>query len=239
MTAGSSARTGSRPVRVMAPGTGWGWPPGAGGRGQDTAPAPTAGRGRRAPDAAGATMPRVRISAKADYAVRAAVELASSGDGRPVTAESLAARRRTSPASSSRPSSATCAVRGWSSASAGAAAATGSVLPAADVTVADVVRAVEGPLVSVRDARPAGPGVHRLGRPAARAVDRPAGERPVGARHRDPGRPGSGPAARRRCACWPVRRRPGRTPDLRRRRRPSGVGWRCSRGRRRRRRGCR
>src|SRR5581483_4874822 len=74
----------------------------------------------------------MRTTAKADYAVRAAVELASSGDG-PVTAEHLAEAQQ---------------------------------IPVnflenilldlrrAEIVLADVVRAVEGPLASVRGLSP-------------------------------------------------------------------------------------
>ncbi|ANC32314.1 RrF2 family transcriptional regulator [Isoptericola dokdonensis] len=95
----------------------------------------------------------MRVSAKADYAVRATVELAGHDGSDPVSAEALAAAqhiphrfleailrdlRRDGIVVSRRGS------RG------------GYTLarPAEDVTIADVVRAVDGPLVYVRDERP-------------------------------------------------------------------------------------
>jgi len=94
----------------------------------------------------------VHISAKADYAVRAAVHLASVSQG-PTTAESIAAAQGISPKflesilGSLRTSGLVRSQRGahggyWLS------------RPADDITVADVIRAVEGPLASVRGQRP-------------------------------------------------------------------------------------
>lgn len=90
----------------------------------------------------------VRTTAKADYAVRAAIELAASGDG-PVKAETLADAqaiplnflenilvdlRRSGVVESKR------------------GAAGGYILarPAEEISIADVIRAVEGPLATVR-----------------------------------------------------------------------------------------
>lgn len=94
----------------------------------------------------------MRISAKADYAVRAAAELAASGEG-PVPAEALARAQQVphrfleAILSDLRREGIVASRRG---------AGGGYVLarPADKVTVADVVRAVDGPLVFVRDARP-------------------------------------------------------------------------------------
>jgi Rrf2 family protein len=95
----------------------------------------------------------VRVSAKSDYALRALIELAVRPDGDPVSAEELgrlqdiphgflqailADLRRAGIVLSQRGQSG-----GWRMARA-----------AADVTVADVIRAVDGPLVSVHGARP-------------------------------------------------------------------------------------
>ncbi|MEL7976279.1 Rrf2 family transcriptional regulator [Isoptericola sp. F-RaC21] len=94
----------------------------------------------------------MRISAKADYAVRAAAELAASDEG-PVPAEALARAQQVphrfleAILSDLRREGIVASRRG---------AGGGYVLarPADRVTVADVVRAVDGPLVFVRDARP-------------------------------------------------------------------------------------
>ena len=95
----------------------------------------------------------MRVSAKSDYALRALIELAGRVDGSPVSAEELGKRqeiphgflqailadlRRAGVVVSQRGQSG-----GWRMAR-----------PAADVSVADVIRAVDGPLVSVYGLRP-------------------------------------------------------------------------------------
>jgi Rrf2 family protein len=96
---------------------------------------------------------RVRVSAKSDYALRALIEIAARTDGRPVSAEEigrlqeiphgflqgiLADLRRAGILISQRGQSG-----GWRLAR-----------EAGAVTVADVIRAVDGPLVSVYGLRP-------------------------------------------------------------------------------------
>ena len=95
----------------------------------------------------------MRVSAKSDYALRALIEMASRVDGRPVSAEELgrlqeiphgflqailADLRRAGIVMSQRGQSG-----GWRMGRA-----------ADDVSVADVIRAVDGPLVSVYGLRP-------------------------------------------------------------------------------------
>ncbi|GAB3652108.1 Rrf2 family transcriptional regulator [Nocardioides korecus] len=95
----------------------------------------------------------MRVSAKADYALRALIAIAQRDDARPVSAEELgrlqeiphgflqailADLRRSGIVVSQRGQSG-----GWRLAA-----------KAADVTVADVIRAVDGPLVSVYGLRP-------------------------------------------------------------------------------------
>ncbi len=95
----------------------------------------------------------MRVSAKSDYALRALIEMASRADGRAVSAEELgklqeiphgflqailADLRRAGVVISQRGQSG-----GWRLAR-----------PATEVTVADVIRAVDGPLVSVYGLRP-------------------------------------------------------------------------------------
>src|SRR6476660_744887 len=95
----------------------------------------------------------MRVSAKADYALRALIEIANRDDARPVSAEELgklqeiphgflqailADMRRAGIVVSQRGQSG-----GWRLAA-----------KAADVSVADVIRAVDGPLVSVYGLRP-------------------------------------------------------------------------------------
>jgi Rrf2 family protein len=95
----------------------------------------------------------MRVSAKSDYALRALIEMAGRTDGTPVSAEELgrlqdiphgflqailADLRRAGVVVSQRGQSG-----GWRLAR-----------PAAEVSVADVIRAVDGPLVSVYGLRP-------------------------------------------------------------------------------------
>src|SRR5665647_3014994 len=94
----------------------------------------------------------MRVSAKADYAVRAAVELAAAGDG-PVKGEHIATTQGISLKflenilSELRVAGIVCSRRG-------AEGGYWLAKPAKEVSVADVMRAVEGPLASVRGERP-------------------------------------------------------------------------------------
>jgi Rrf2 family protein len=95
----------------------------------------------------------VRISAKADYAVRAMAELAAIQPDRPLKAGSLAASQDIprnfldNILSELRASGLVRTLRGPEG---------GSMLarPAAEITLAEVLRAVEGPLAAVRGTRP-------------------------------------------------------------------------------------
>jgi Rrf2 family protein len=95
----------------------------------------------------------MRISARADYAVRAALQLAVSGDGEPLKAPAIADAqdiphkflegilndmRRAGLVQSRRGGNGGYRLAG----------------PASSISIADVIRAVEGPLVSVRGVRP-------------------------------------------------------------------------------------
>jgi Rrf2 family protein len=113
-------------------------------------PAIVAGRGRTANGYARV----VKVSAKADYAVRAAVELAAAQErGTPVKAEAIAdaqgipVRFLENILGELRHSGLVVSQRGTDG---------GHRLarPAAEITVADVMRAVEGPLAAVRGERP-------------------------------------------------------------------------------------
>jgi Rrf2 family protein len=97
---------------------------------------------------------RVKVSAKADYAVRAAAELAAAQPGgAPVRAEAIATsqaipqRFLENILSDMRHAGLVTSLRG---------AEGGHRLsrPAAEITVADVIRAVDGPLAAVRGERP-------------------------------------------------------------------------------------
>lgn len=95
----------------------------------------------------------MRVSAKSDYALRALIEIASRDDGAPVSAEELG-RLQDIPhgflqaiLADLRRAGIVMSVRGQSG---GWRLARGSD----DVSVADVIRAVDGPLVSVYGLRP-------------------------------------------------------------------------------------
>jgi Rrf2 family protein len=94
----------------------------------------------------------VKVSAKADYAVRATVELASAGDG-PVKAERIAQAQEIplkfleNIMGDLRNAGLVCSQRGveggyW------------LARPADEISVAQVIRAVDGPLAAVRGRRP-------------------------------------------------------------------------------------
>ena len=95
----------------------------------------------------------MRISAKADYAVRAMAELAAAPAGQPVKADALAASQDIprnfldNILSELRLSGLVRTLRGPEG---------GSMLarPAKEITVAEVLRSVEGPLAAVRGTRP-------------------------------------------------------------------------------------
>ncbi|MFP5346551.1 MAG: RrF2 family transcriptional regulator [Actinomycetes bacterium] len=95
----------------------------------------------------------MRISARADYAVRAAIELAASGRDGPVKAERLATAQDIplkfleAILNDMRRGGLVSSVRGING-------GYRLALPAQQISVADIIRAVDGPLVSVRDARP-------------------------------------------------------------------------------------
>ncbi|MFG3346127.1 RrF2 family transcriptional regulator [Streptomyces sp. NPDC048018] len=95
----------------------------------------------------------MRISARADYAVRAALQLAAARDAGPVKAEAIAEHQGISHKflegilGDMRKGGLVQSQRGGNG---------GYWLakPAGDISVADVIRCVEGPLVSVRGVRP-------------------------------------------------------------------------------------
>lgn len=95
----------------------------------------------------------MRISARADYAVRAALQLAASGDDGPLKAEAIADAQDIphkfleSILNDMRRGGLVLSQRGGNG---------GYRLakPAESISIADVIRVVEGPLVSVRGVRP-------------------------------------------------------------------------------------
>jgi Rrf2 family protein len=96
----------------------------------------------------------VRITAKADYAVRAAVELAAAqGDDGPVKGESLA-RAQGIPKNFLENILTELRRAGIVHTRRGVDGGYRLARPAAEITVADVLRAVEGPLAAVQGIRP-------------------------------------------------------------------------------------
>lgn len=95
----------------------------------------------------------MRISAKADYAVRAAVELAAVEDERPVKAERIATAQGI-PLNFLENIMGELRHAGIVRSQRGADGGFRLAKPASEITVADVIRAVEGPLASVRGGPP-------------------------------------------------------------------------------------
>src|SRR6202012_3041661 len=95
----------------------------------------------------------MRISAKADYAVRAVAELASAPDEKPVKAERVATAQGI-PLNFLENILGELRHAGIVRSHRGAEGGFRLAKPANEVTVADVIRAVEGPLASVRGGPP-------------------------------------------------------------------------------------
>lgn len=95
----------------------------------------------------------MRISAKADYAVRAVVELAAAPDDKPVKAERIATAQDI-PLNFLENILGELRHAGLVRSHRGAEGGFRLARPPSEVTVADVIRAVEGPLASVRGAPP-------------------------------------------------------------------------------------
>jgi Rrf2 family protein len=95
----------------------------------------------------------VRISAKADYAVRAAIELARGGDSGPTKGTAIATAQAI-PLKFLENILIDMRHAGLVRSQRGAEGGYWLARPAAEISVADVIRAVEGPLASVRGERP-------------------------------------------------------------------------------------
>lgn len=95
----------------------------------------------------------MRISAKADYAVRAALELAASPDGKPVKGTKLA-EAQSIPLQFLEHILLDLKHAGLVKTKRGARGGYWLAEPPAEVTVADVIRAVEGPLANIQDLPP-------------------------------------------------------------------------------------
>ena len=100
----------------------------------------------------------MRTTAKADYAVRAAVELAAVGPGNPVLGEPVKADQiaeaQSIPVNFLENILAELRRGGIVESRRGAAGGYLLARPAEEITVADVIRAVEGPLANVRGVSP-------------------------------------------------------------------------------------
>jgi Rrf2 family protein len=95
----------------------------------------------------------VRTTAKADYAVRAAVELAGAGPGEPVKAEHIA-EAQSIPLNFLENILAELRRAGIVESRRGAAGGYLLARAPAEISLADVIRAVEGPLATVRGMSP-------------------------------------------------------------------------------------
>src|SRR5438128_12547592 len=98
----------------------------------------------------------MRISAKVDYAVRAAVELAATSDEKPVKAERIATAQGI-PLNFLENILGELRHAGLVRSHRGAEGGFRLAKEASEISVADVIRAVEGPLASVRRAPPEEP----------------------------------------------------------------------------------
>lgn len=96
---------------------------------------------------------QVRISAKADYAVRAVVELATSTDEKPIRAERIA-NAQGIPLNFLENILGELRHAGIVRSQRGSEGGFRLARPAKPITVADVIRAVEGPLASARGGPP-------------------------------------------------------------------------------------
>lgn len=106
----------------------------------------------------------MRLSARVDYALRAAVELAGAGDG-PVTAERVA-RAQELPVKFLETILVQLRRAGIVTAQRGPEGGYRLARPAAEISLAEIIRAIDGPLAHVRGQRP-----EELGyRGAARAL---------------------------------------------------------------------
>jgi len=95
----------------------------------------------------------VRVSAKADYALRACVELASAEDGVHIKGERIAQAQEV-PLKFLENILGDLRQAGLVRSQRGVEGGYWLARPAAEITLADVIRAVEGPLANVRGVRP-------------------------------------------------------------------------------------
>ena len=98
-------------------------------------------------------MLRMRLSARADYALRAAIELAASGDGGHVTAEQLAKAQQI-PGKFLEAILTQLRRAGLVRSQRGPDGGFWLARPAEEISLADIIRAIDGPLLGVRGERP-------------------------------------------------------------------------------------
>jgi len=101
----------------------------------------------------------VRLSARVDYALRAVVELAASQADRPVTSEQLA-QAQTIPPKFLESILLQLRRGGIVNAQRGPEGGYWLARPAGDISLADVIRVIDGPLANVRGQRPESLGYH-------------------------------------------------------------------------------
>ena len=94
----------------------------------------------------------MRVSAKADYAVRAALELAAATDARPLKRDQISAAQSI-PSKFLETIMLELKHAGIVKSTRGAGSGYALARPAEDISVADVIRAVDGPLANVRGER--------------------------------------------------------------------------------------
>jgi Rrf2 family protein len=94
----------------------------------------------------------MRVSAKADYAVRAALELAAASPARPLKRDQISAAQKI-PSKFLETIMLELKHAGIVKSTRGAEGGYGLARPAEDISVADVIRAVDGPLANVRGER--------------------------------------------------------------------------------------
>jgi Rrf2 family protein len=94
----------------------------------------------------------VRVSAKADYAVRAAAELAAAADTRPLKRDEISEAQHI-PSKFLETIMLELKHAGIVKSTRGAGGGYALARPAAEISVADVIRAVDGPLANVRGER--------------------------------------------------------------------------------------
>jgi len=106
----------------------------------------------------------VRVSAKTDYALRAALELAAAPDDKPVKGERIATAQAI-PLRFLENILMQLRHAGLVDSRRGAEGGYRLARPAAEVTLADVIRAIDGPLAGVSGVRPEALGFHGVAEP--------------------------------------------------------------------------